>query len=415
MPSYLLIAIAYIAGSIPVGLAIGKIFFGIDIREHGSGNIGASNVKRILGRKAGAAAFILDVIKGLLPVLAAKHWYPIHPWIQVLTGLAAIIGHNNSVFLKFTGGKGVATSCGVAIALSWPAALSGAGVWTIITYATGYISLGSILSAPVTGFLIWKLNHYSLPYGLFGLMVTLTVIYKHRSNIKRLIDGNELSIRDMSPRKVANSKSAEDAEKRLILASASPRRKELLATLGVSYEVIPSAVDETAWIETIGKVPPNELVQQLALEKATDVLRNNLGAVVIGADTIVVLDGEILGKPFDHDDAHRMLTKLSGKCHEVFTGIAVVTESYAGSDVVRTLVKFKDWTSDDIHAYIRTGEPLDKAGAYGIQNRDISPVESIEGDYYNVVGLPVEKLRALLLDHFSDLAPAPLQPEIDNK
>jgi len=184
MPSYLLIAIAYIAGSIPVGLAIGKIFFGIDIREHGSGNIGASNVKRILGRKAGAAAFILDVIKGLLPVLAAKHWYPIHPWIQVLTGLAAIIGHNNSVFLKFTGGKGVATSCGVAIALSWPAALSGAGVWTIITYATGYISLGSILSAPVTGFLIWKLNHYSLPYGLFGLMVTLTVIYKHRSNIK---------------------------------------------------------------------------------------------------------------------------------------------------------------------------------------------------------------------------------------
>ena len=193
MPSYLLIFIAYFIGSIPVGLAIGKIFFHIDIREHGSGNIGASNVNRILGKKAGLSAFFLDVLKGLLPVLAARHWYPHEAWIQVLTGMA---GHNNSVFLKFTGGKGVATSCGVTFGLSWKAAAAGLAVWGIITSITGYISLGSIISAPVNGFLLWKLNHDSLPYGLFGLLVTLTVIYKHRSNIKRLREGTELSIRD---------------------------------------------------------------------------------------------------------------------------------------------------------------------------------------------------------------------------
>jgi septum formation protein len=417
MSPYLIILISYIAGSIPVGLYIGKIFFHKDVREFGSGNIGASNVGRTFGRGAGSAAFVLDILKGMLPVLAARHYFPLHPWIQVATGIAAIIGHNNSVFLKFTGGKGVATSCGVALALSWKAAAAGASVWLIITFVTGFISLGSILSAPVTGFFIWKFNHYSLPYGIFGLMVGLTVIYKHRSNIKRLLAGNELSIRDKTLRNVAASEDEKiptDTDLRIILASGSPRRKELLATLAVKYDVIPSTVDETALIEQLGDVPPKKLVQELAAAKAIDVFRSNPDAIVIGADTVVVIDGEILGKPVDTTDAYNMLSRLSGRTHEVFTGIAVIKKDSSQSDAIRTFVKFKPWSAQEISAYIATGDPMDKAGSYGIQNSDISPVESIDGDYYNVMGLPVEDLRTMLKNFFPFLPSSPEQPNFGN-
>jgi acyl phosphate:glycerol-3-phosphate acyltransferase len=194
---------AYLLGSVPVGLIIGIVFYKVDIRKFGSGNIGASNFYRTIkevhpsgAKVVGLVSFALDVLKGFFPVLAARHWFPGHPWLQVLTGLAAILGHNNSIFLRFTGGKGVATSCGVAFALSWKAATAGILSWLLITYATGFISLGSIVSAPIAGFLIWKFNHQSLPYGLFGLLVALTVIIKHKSNIQRLMKGKELSIRD---------------------------------------------------------------------------------------------------------------------------------------------------------------------------------------------------------------------------
>jgi glycerol-3-phosphate acyltransferase PlsY len=199
MSYYVLILIAYVAGSIPLGLAIGKIFFHIDIRQHGSGNIGASNVKRLLGVKAAIIALLFDVLKGYLPVVAAVRWYPTHPWVPVICGLAAILGHNNSLFLKFTGGKGVATSCGVTLALSWKAAAVGVIVFGLITGISGYISLGSIISAPVTGLLVWDLNHRLLPYGIFGFLVAVSVIYKHRGNIKRLREGRELNIRDKKP------------------------------------------------------------------------------------------------------------------------------------------------------------------------------------------------------------------------
>jgi MAF protein/acyl-phosphate glycerol 3-phosphate acyltransferase len=404
MPSYLLILIAYILGSVPVGLVIGKLVYHVDIREHGSGNIGASNVSRTLGKKPGLTAFVLDVLKGFLPVLVARHFYPGQPWIQVLSGLAAIAGHNNSVFLKFTGGKGVATSCGVTIALSWKAAAAGFAVWGIITYVSGFISLGSIISAPVTGFLIWKLNHDSLPYGLFGLLVTVSVIYKHRGNIVRLREGNELSIRDKKMPVTSH------AIKPLILASASPRRKELLETLGIDFSVEPSGVDEPSLIQRLGQISPSDLVQELALAKAVDVLTMHQDSVVIGADTVVVLNGTVLGKPSDALEAVAMLTALSGQTHEVYTGFAVAAAERHKRGFAQTTVTFKVLTPEEITAYVATGEPLDKAGAYGIQNTDISPVASIEGDYYNVVGLPLEAMRVYLLAHYPSLNPAPDQP-----
>ena len=113
-------------------------------------------------------SFALDVFKGFLPVFLARHWVPDDHWLQIDAGLCAILGHNNSIFLKFKGGKGVATSCGVAIALSWQAATAGLAIFLGLTFATGFISLGSVVSAPIAAYLIWKLNHQSLPYGLFS-------------------------------------------------------------------------------------------------------------------------------------------------------------------------------------------------------------------------------------------------------
>jgi acyl phosphate:glycerol-3-phosphate acyltransferase len=203
MSPYFLIPIAYLVGSVPVGLIIGKVFYDVDIREHGSHNIGASNFYRTIkeihpsqAKPVGLISFLLDLLKGFVPVAAARHWFPGLPWIQILTGLAAIMGHNNSIFLRFKGGKGVATSSGVTFALSWKAAAVGFAAWGAVTFFSGFISLGSIISAPITGFLIWWLNNRSLPYGLFGLLVALSVVLKHKSNIKRLLAGTELSVRD---------------------------------------------------------------------------------------------------------------------------------------------------------------------------------------------------------------------------
>jgi septum formation protein len=182
----------------------------------------------------------------------------------------------------------------------------------------------------------------------------------------------------------------------------------------VKYDVIPSTVDETALIEQLGDVPPKKLVQELAAAKAIDVFRSNPDAIVIGADTVVVIDGEILGKPVDTTDAYNMLSRLSGRTHEVFTGIAVIKKDSSQSDAIRTFVKFKPWSAQEISAYIATGDPMDKAGSYGIQNSDISPVESIDGDYYNVMGLPVEDLRTMLKNFFPFLPSSPEQPNFGN-
>ena len=188
-----------------------------------------------------------------------------------------------------------------------------------------------------------------------------------------------------------------------ILASGSPRRKELLELIGLEFKVIVSQADE----DSVSKdLKPELYVQELALLKASatakEVLRNK-NAVIISADTIVTLDGQILGKPKDEDDAFNMLSKLSGREHEVYTGYCVmrISNGKAVCGKVRTKVKFKDLSDDKIRGYINSGEPMDKAGAYGIQGKGSLLVKKIDGDYFNVVGLPVSELNRILKKEYS--------------
>lgn len=185
-----------------------------------------------------------------------------------------------------------------------------------------------------------------------------------------------------------------------ILASGSPRRKELLELMGLEFKVIVSQADE----DSVSKdLKPELYVQELALLKASatakEVLRNK-NAVIISADTIVTLDGQILGKPKDEDDAFNMLSKLSGREREVYTGYCVmrISDGKAVCGKVRTKVKFKDLSDDKIRGYINSGEPMDKAGAYGIQGLGSLLIEKIDGDYFNVVGLPISALADTLED-----------------
>ncbi len=180
--------------------------------------------------------------------------------------------------------------------------------------------------------------------------------------------------------------------KNIILASASPRRKELLTTAGVEFEVLVSDADETIPEGTL----PVDAAMLTAEKKALAVAEKCTDAVVIGADTIVVLDGRILGKPKDEADAKAMLRFLSGREHEVITGVCLTdgikTEKFAQV----SKVKFYELTDAEIAAYVATKEPNDKAGAYGIQGKGCVLVEGIEGDYFNIVGLPVAAtVRAL--------------------
>ena len=183
--------------------------------------------------------------------------------------------------------------------------------------------------------------------------------------------------------------------KKVILASASPRRKELLKQMGISYEVIVPDIDE----ESFGLLPPNELVQTLAQMKAQAVANTvEENSLVIAADTVVVLEGQILGKPKDELDAKQMLNMLSGKAHMVYTGVAIVDPATNRQErfVVDTKIYMKVMSQEEIDAYILTGEPLDKAGSYGIQGRGGVFIERIEGDYFSVMGLPIARLYDLL-------------------
>lgn len=182
--------------------------------------------------------------------------------------------------------------------------------------------------------------------------------------------------------------------KRVVLASGSPRRRELLGQMGITeFEVLPARGEETA---PTG-LTPAELVRHLALQKAREVAALRPDALVIGADTVVVLDGAVLGKPKDEADAKRMLAALSGRSHEVYTGLAVLCGGREYGHAERTEVTFRDMTGAEIAAYVATGEPMDKAGAYGIQGRACVFIRGIRGDYYNVVGLPVCALHELLM------------------
>jgi septum formation protein len=182
----------------------------------------------------------------------------------------------------------------------------------------------------------------------------------------------------------------------LILASASPRRAELLEQIGLNFQIIPSTFQE----ETLLEADPARLVMELALNKARQVAGGIPGGLVIGADTIVFLEGQILGKPSGIEEAIRMLAQLSGKAHRVFTGIALI-EVPGGKYRVNyemTRVQFRSLSRDEIEAYVSTQEPFDKAGAYGIQGKGAVLVESIHGCYFNVVGLPIARLVTMLQD-----------------
>lgn len=186
---------------------------------------------------------------------------------------------------------------------------------------------------------------------------------------------------------------------KIILASASPRRQELLQQIGLDFEVIPSNVDESVDMAE----SPEQMVKQLAYSKAKDVsLKISQPGIVIGADTIVIHDKNILGKPKDEMEAYTMLKKLSGDIHTVFTGFSIIN-TCTGKTVTgyeRTLVKFREIHDEDIRKYINTREPMDKAGAYGIQKKGSLLVERIEGDYFNVVGLPIAKIAWILQKEF---------------
>ncbi len=179
----------------------------------------------------------------------------------------------------------------------------------------------------------------------------------------------------------------------LILASASPRREELLRQAGCAFTVVASEAEE----ENDRQLPPTELAVDHALAKARDVaLRVPPGDVVVGADTIVVLDGQVFGKPRDTADARRMLTALAGREHQVITGVAVVKDGAAWTDFAVTAVRFRAVGPEEIERYLAGGEPPGKAGAYAIQGAGALLVEGITGCYTNVVGLPLVTLDKLL-------------------
>ncbi|MBQ2841859.1 MAG: septum formation inhibitor Maf [Clostridia bacterium] len=180
--------------------------------------------------------------------------------------------------------------------------------------------------------------------------------------------------------------------KKLILASSSPRRRELMATAGLDFEIIVKDVDESIPEGTL----PVEAAKITAKKKALAVAYDYPGRIVVGADTIVVAGEKILGKPADKADACAMLRMLSGREHEVITGVCIVCDGKQEAFAQVSKVKFYDLTDEEIEAYVATNEPMDKAGAYGIQGRGCTLVEKIEGDYFNIVGLPVaETVRKL--------------------
>ena len=177
---------------------------------------------------------------------------------------------------------------------------------------------------------------------------------------------------------------------RVILASASPRRRELLTLIGLPHEVRPADIDETY----LAGEEPREHALRLAREKAARITDKD--AVVIGSDTIVVVDGDVLGKPANEADASRMLRRLSGRSHTVITAVAVAWKGRVAADAESVEVTFHPLSDEQIRGYIATREPMDKAGAYGIQGFGATIVARVDGDYFAVMGLPLQRMVLLM-------------------
>jgi glycerol-3-phosphate acyltransferase PlsY len=196
-----LFVLAYLLGSVPVGYLAGRWLKGIDIRQYGSGSTGATNVMRTVSKPAGIAVFILDILKGAITIwlvralwttdlIADPNWLAIKPWLEVVAGLTAVIGHSKSLWLNFQGGKSVATSLGTLLTLSWPVGVGGFAAFCLVLAIWRYVSLGSIIGAMMVSVLMLSLQN-PLPYCLFGLAVTVFVIVRHKANISRLLKGTE--------------------------------------------------------------------------------------------------------------------------------------------------------------------------------------------------------------------------------
>ena len=193
MPLFWACVASYLIGSIPNGLIFGKLFWGVDLREHGSHNIGATNAWRTLGKGPGFLIFFLDFLKGVCGVYLGS-LTDSSPTSLVLSGLMAIVGHSCSLFLRFKGGKGVATGLGVIAMLMPKTTILIFLLWFLLVYFTGYVSLGSVVAASFVPFLAWW-GHEPEAYIVFGITAAIFVIYRHKTNIQRLLAGTESKIK----------------------------------------------------------------------------------------------------------------------------------------------------------------------------------------------------------------------------
>ncbi len=189
---FVLLVVAYLCGSIPFGVVIGKLFYGVDVRQHGSGNVGTTNVSRVLGKRAGVAVLVCDMLKGYIPAVIAAWLFD--PWFAVFIAAAPVVGHMYSVFLKFKGGKGIATGAAVVLALVPLVFAIIFTVWIVLLLTTRYVSVASLTAATLVPVLAVVL-HEPLPYQIAGVLVTLVIWWAHRGNLKRLRAGQENRVR----------------------------------------------------------------------------------------------------------------------------------------------------------------------------------------------------------------------------
>jgi glycerol-3-phosphate acyltransferase PlsY len=184
----LLLVTAYLCGAIPFGVIVGKLFYGVDVRRHGSGNVGTTNVFRVLGKRAGAAVMVLDILKGWLPAFVAVQLFS--PWAAIFIAAAPVVGHMYSIFLKGRGGKGIATGAGVVLALVPLAFVIIFATWLVLILVTRYVSVASLTAAALVPVLTVAFSE-PLPYEIAGVLVAILVWWAHRGNIQRLLAGEE--------------------------------------------------------------------------------------------------------------------------------------------------------------------------------------------------------------------------------
>jgi glycerol-3-phosphate acyltransferase PlsY len=187
-----LLLLAYLCGSIPFGVVIGKLFYRVDVRQHGSGNVGTTNVFRVLGKRAGVAVLVCDMLKGYIPAVIAVWLF--HPWFAIFIAAAPVVGHMYSVFLKFKGGKGIATGAAVVLALVPLVFVIIITVWIVLLLTTRYVSVASLAAASLVPVLAVVFRE-PLPYQIAGVLVALVIWWAHRGNIQRLMAGEENRVR----------------------------------------------------------------------------------------------------------------------------------------------------------------------------------------------------------------------------